>query len=172
MCILLPVAFMKLKLITSFRPKLALFARWVTKVWSVKTPSLGLNRWSKLASHFSFAAYFTLVCNSCMRQNDPFVQKLCDLVEKNATRMQKRAPKWSLFSPFCYFPNFSAKSKQCLHIEYHVHIWQLAPQPEPRVNQFWQWSQMGWMFTHHRDGLLNSRFSLILNISVGLWVGI
>ena len=40
------------------------------------------------------------------------------------------------------------------------------------VNQFWQWSQVGWMLAHHTDGLLSSSFSLILDSSVGLWVGI
>ena len=35
-----------------------------------------------------------------------------------------------------------------------------------------QWSQVGWMLIHHRDGLLSSSFCFTLNSSVGLWVGI
>ena len=36
----------------------------------------------------------------------------------------------------------------------------------------WQWSQVGWMLTHHKDGLVSSSSCLILDSSVGLWVGI
>ena len=46
-------------------------------------------------------------------------------------------------------------------------IW---PEPGAKTNQ--QWSQMGWMLAHHRDGLSSSSFYVILNGSVGLWVGI
>ena len=37
---------------------------------------------------------------------------------------------------------------------------------------FNQWSQVGWMLAHHRDGLSSSTFCLIRDSSVGLWVGI
>ena len=53
------------------------------------------------------------------------------------------------------------KIKQCICIS-----------PELGVNQFRQWSQVGWMLVHHREGLLSSNICLILDSSVGLWVGI
>ena len=44
----------------------------------------------------------------------------------------------------------------------------ISPEPGAKVN--WQWGQVGWMLTDHRDGLSNSSFRLILNSSVGLSV--
>ena len=46
----------------------------------------------------------------------------------------------------------------------------MSPEPGTKANR--QWSQVGWILTHHRDGLLTSSFCLILDSSVGLWVGI
>ena len=43
---------------------------------------------------------------------------------------------------------------------------------QPRVNQYWQWSQVDWMLTHHRDELSSASFNLILDNSVDLWVGL
>ena len=44
----------------------------------------------------------------------------------------------------------------------------ISPEPGAKANR--QWSQVGWMLTHHRDGLLSSSLCLILDSSVGLWV--
>ena len=44
--------------------------------------------------------------------------------------------------------------------------------PEPGVKAKRQWSQVGWMLTHHWNGLLSWSSYLILDSSVGLWVGI
>ena len=46
----------------------------------------------------------------------------------------------SQFSPFRYFPNFPALSKQTLDIEYHVYIWQVSPQLScGDTCQIWTW---------------------------------
>ena len=44
----------------------------------------------------------------------------------------------------------------------------ISPEPGGKANR--QWSQVGWMLTHHWNGLLSSSFSLILDSSFGLWV--
>ena len=44
--------------------------------------------------------------------------------------------------------------------------------PEPGAKAKRQWSQVGWMLIHHRHGLWNPSFRLILDSSVGLWVDI
>ena len=49
---------------------------------------------------------------------------------------------------------------------------QTSISPEPGVKANRQWSQVGWILTHQRDGLLSSSFCSILDSSVGLWVGI
>ena len=50
---------------------------------------------------------------------------------------------WGLLSQFCpfrYFPIFSESSKHHLHVEYHVHIWQVSPQPScGDTCQTWMW---------------------------------
>ena len=46
----------------------------------------------------------------------------------------------SQFSPFRYFPNFSASQKYMLAMVYHVHIWQVLPQPScGDTCQIWMW---------------------------------
>ena len=61
-----------------------------------------------------------------------------------------------------------------------LHVWQsgmkllqqtyISPAPGAKAN--WQWGRVGWMLADHRDGLLSSSFSLILDSSVGLSAGI
>ena len=54
----------------------------------------------------------------------------------------------NLFSPFCYFPNFSTLWKYTLAIEYHVNIWQVSPQLCcSDTCQIWMWFKVfDWYF--------------------------
>ena len=72
---------------------------------------------------------------------------------------------WGLlmqFSPFRYFANFSALSKQTLAIEYPVYIWQVSPQLScGDTCRIWTWFDESNMYFRHIEnfayGEINER---------------
>ena len=75
--------------------------------------------------------------------NGIFWMKLCELCESpvlDVDAILLGRGLLSQFSPFCYFPNFSASPKYMLAIVYRVPIWQVLPQLScGDTCQIWMW---------------------------------